>query len=97
MGPVYVLLRKRTNMKVKNRLARPELAKGQKWKLGEAHIEIVEVGKRLTHYKHYPSDDAKRVPVQLRGIQVLQDYLKANKAVLMKNKPAAKNGKLVSK
>ena len=86
-------------MKAKNRLVRPELAKGQKWKLGDAHIEIVEVGKRLTHYKHYPSEDAKRVPVQLGGIQVLQDYLKTNKAVLMKAKPAlkAKVSKLVAK
>ena len=66
-----------------------ELAKGQIWKLPDSHIEILEIGKRLTHYRHFRSFDAKRVPIQLTGIQTIQAYLKSNKAILIQQRPQA--------
>lgn len=58
------------------------LAKGQLWQIGTEYIEILEVGKTLTHYKHFR--DKKRVPISLGGIQVVSDYLKNNKAKLVR-------------
>lgn len=58
------------------------LAKGQLWQIGAEFIEILEVGKTLTHYKHFR--DKKRVPISLGGIQVVQDYLKNHKAKLVR-------------
>lgn len=73
-------------MKTKNRVtaaaAAVTLAKGQLWQVGEEYIEILEVGKTLTHYKHFR--DKKRVPISLGGIRTVQDYLKNNKAKLVK-------------
>ena len=66
-----------------------ELAKGQVWKLPDSHIEILEIGKRLTHYRHYRAIDAKRVPIQLTNIATIQAYLKTNKAVLIQQRPQA--------
>jgi len=67
-----------------------ELAKGQVWKLPDSHIEILEIGKRLTHYRHYRAIDAKRVPIQLTNIATIQAYLKSNKAVLIQQRPQAR-------
>jgi hypothetical protein len=58
------------------------LAKGQLWKLDDRHIEIVEVGKTLTHYRLFQSQ--KRVPTSLGGIAALQAYLKTNRAKLIR-------------
>ena len=67
-------------MKVKNGIG--PLVKGQLWKMKDVHIEIMEVGKTLTHYRLYQNQ--KRVPMSLGGIGTDQDYLKKNKAVLVK-------------
>ena len=61
------------------------LAKGQLWRMDDRHIEIMEVGKTLTHYRLYGSQ--KRVPISLGGIEMIQTYLKTNNAQLIK-KPA---------
>ncbi len=66
-------------MKPKNRIP---LAKGQLWKLGAAHLEILAVGKTLTHYRIFQNQ--KRVPISLGGIVTVQDYLKTNRAKLVK-------------
>ena len=76
-------------MKVKKNVPVKELAKGQIWKLPDSHIEILEIGKRLTHYRHFRTLDAKRVLIQLTGIQTIQAYLKTNKAVLIQQRPQA--------
>jgi len=76
-------------MKPKKKVSMKELAKGQIWKLPDSHIEILEIGKRLTHYRHFRTLDAKRVPIQLTGIQTIQAYLKTNKAVLVDHRPMA--------
>jgi hypothetical protein len=58
------------------------LVKGQLWKMNDIHVEIMEVGKTLTHYRLYQNQ--KRVPISLGGIGTVQEYLKKNKAILVK-------------
>src|SRR5271157_2344789 len=69
------------NMKAK-KLPPPPLAKGQLWKMDDKHIEIMEVGKTLTHYRLFQSQ--KRVPISLGGIVAVQAYLKTNGAKLIR-------------
>lgn len=57
------------------------IAKGQLWKCGETHIEIVEVGKRLAHYRLFTTH--KKVPTKLVAIPEIQAYLMANRAKLV--------------
>ena len=58
------------------------LAKGQLWKMDDKHIEIMEVGKTLTHYRLFQNQ--KRVPISLGGICTVQAYLKTNNAKLVR-------------
>ena len=58
------------------------LAKGQLWKMEDKHIEIMEVGKTLTHYRLFQNQ--KRVPISLGGIAAVQAYLKTNGARLIR-------------
>jgi len=68
-------------MKLKKTSAVP-LAKGQLWKMEDKHIEIMEVGKTLTHYRLFQHQ--KRVPISLGGITAVQAYLKTNRAKLVR-------------
>jgi hypothetical protein len=64
------------------------LAKGQLWKMDDRHIEIMEVGKTLTHYRLFQSQ--KRVPISLGGITAVQAYLRTNGAKLIRKAAVAK-------
>jgi hypothetical protein len=64
------------------------LAKGQLWKMDDKHIEIMEVGKTLTHYRLFQSQ--KRVPISLGGIAAVQAYLKTNGARLIRKAAVVK-------
>ena len=64
------------------------LAKGQLWKMEDKHIEIMEVGKTLTHYRLFQSQ--KRVPISLGPITVVQAYLRTNGAKLIRKQAAVK-------
>jgi hypothetical protein len=64
------------------------LAKGQLWKMDDKHIEIMEVGKTLTHYRLFQSQ--KRVPISLGGIAAVQAYLRTNGAKLIRKPVPAK-------
>ena len=64
------------------------LAKGQLWKMDDRHIEIMEVGKTLTHYRLFQTQ--KRVPISLGGIVAVQAYLKTNGARLIRKAAVAK-------
>jgi hypothetical protein len=64
------------------------LVKGQLWKMDDKHIEIMEVGKTLTHYRLFQSQ--KRVPISLGGIAAVQAYLKTNGAILIRKPAPAK-------
>jgi hypothetical protein len=59
------------------------LAKGQLWKMENTHLEIMEVGKTLTHYRLFQNQ--KRVPTSLGGITTVQTYLRDHSAVLIRN------------
>jgi hypothetical protein len=74
-------------MKAK-KLSPPPLAKGQLWRMDDKHIEIMEVGKTLTHYRLFQSQ--KRVPISLGGITAVQAYLKTNGAKLVRKTAALK-------
>ncbi len=54
--------------------------------MGDSNLQIDLVGKRLVHYKHYKGG-TKRSPISLAGIDVLEKYLKENKAILIQEKP----------
>jgi hypothetical protein len=64
------------------------LAKGQLWKMEDKHIEIMEVGKTLTHYRLFQNQ--KRVPISLGGITAVQAYLRTNGARLVRKAAALK-------
>lgn len=64
------------------------LAKGQLWKMDDKHIEIMEVGKTLTHYRLFQTQ--KRVPISLGGITAVQAYLRTNGARLIRKAAAIK-------
>jgi hypothetical protein len=64
------------------------LAKGQLWKMEDKHIEIMEVGKTLTHYRLFQNQ--KRVPISLGGIAAVQAYLRTNGAKLVRKATALK-------
>jgi len=68
-------------MKLK-KTSRVPLAKGQLWKMDDRHVEIMEVGKTLTHYRLYQAQ--KRVPISLGGIDTVQAYLQTNRAKLIR-------------
>jgi hypothetical protein len=70
------------NRKTNGRRRRPPLASGQRWQTKDAYIEIVELGKRLIHYRMV------RHPGQLRrtqtsGIDTMEHYLKEHEARLV--------------
>ena len=70
-------------MKQPIRLPVQPLQSGQIWKVdndSNLHIEIV--GKRLVHYKLFRGQ-TKRAPISLSAKEVLEKYLKKNKAVLL--------------
>jgi hypothetical protein len=73
----------KTIKSVKTAVKVPELAKGQLWKTVTGHVEIMEVGKTLTHYRLFQNQ--KRVPTSLGRIQMVQDYLKKNHGKLVTN------------
>lgn len=75
-------------MKLKKTAAPPELAKGQLWKTEKGHVEIMEVGKTLAHYRLFQTQ--KRVPTSLGRIQMVQDYLRNNQAKLVPNERLAR-------
>lgn len=70
-------------MKSKKITPPPQLAKGQLWKTQKGNVEIMEVGKTLTHYRLFQNQ--KRVPTSLGRIDVVQDYLTNNHGELVKN------------
>jgi hypothetical protein len=57
------------------------LAAGQLWRMAEANLQVVMVGKLLVHYK-LGKPDAVRVPHSCNCIKTIEKFLKAKKAVL---------------
>jgi hypothetical protein len=59
-----------------------QLQSGQTWQMEDANLQVEMIGKLLVHYKLFRGN-AKRAPISLAGIGVVEDYLKKNKAVLV--------------
>lgn len=65
------------------------LAKGQLWKLKHAYIQIVDLGKRLLHYKMLTFPGQKGVRTQMSGVDVMWGYLRSRQARLVKAESAS--------
>lgn len=74
----------------RKRAARP-LAKGQLWLTkNDSYVQIVELGKRLIHYKMPRELGQRAVKTHTVGIETLESYLRTNKARLIAE-PAAES------
>jgi len=60
----------------------PALQKGQLWRTKDAHIQIVNLGKRLIDYKML-SELGQVRRTQTTALETLEDYLKTNRARLV--------------
>jgi hypothetical protein len=59
------------------------LEAGQLWKIEHGYIFIVELGRRLIHYKMLREPNQKAVSTRLIGIEALLNYLRQNEAELV--------------
>ncbi|HEY5913451.1 MAG TPA: hypothetical protein VJA21_22925 [Verrucomicrobiae bacterium] len=64
--------------------SRPALAKGQIWKTKDVHVQIIELGKMLVHYKMLKELGQMR-RAQMSRIEIMEEYLAANKARLIED------------
>ena len=78
-------------MKTNRKKAAPPLAKGQLWRTENAYVQIVEMGKRLIHYKMPRELGQRAVKTHTVGIETLASYLKTNRARLIEE-PASAEG-----
>jgi len=62
----------------------PALAKGQLWKVKDVHIEIMELGKLLVHYKML-RDLGQMRRTQMSRIDSMEDYLKTHRARIVRS------------
>ena len=59
------------------------LEKGQLWKVDDNYLQIVDLGKRLIHYKLMKKPDQKAVITRMIGVEALAVYLRSNEATLV--------------
>ncbi len=69
---------------LKQKQTGPQLAKGQLWQLNHAYIQIVELGKRLLHYRMLSHPEETGVRTQMSGIDTMWGYLRTRHARLVK-------------
>jgi hypothetical protein len=70
-------------MKTNRKSAAPALAKGQLWQTDKTYVQIVEMGKRLIHYKMPRELGQRAVRTHTVGIETLVSYLKTHRARLV--------------
>lgn len=75
-------------MKLKRNSRPPVLEKGQIWKIGDAHLEITHLGKRLTEYKRYRDISKRRAVPEMAHIADVQQILLTNQAALVQRPTA---------
>jgi hypothetical protein len=78
-------------MKANRKSASQPLAKGQLWKTESSYVQIVELGKRLIHYKMPKELGQRAVKTHTVGIETLENYLTTNEARLVKQPAPAKD------
>ena len=71
------------NRKATIRNSPQALAKGQLWKLDNAYIQIVELGKILIHYKMMKQLGQMQVKTRMSRVDTMGIYLKSNRARLV--------------
>lgn len=76
------------NMKTNGKKSTPALAKGQLWRTEKGHIQIVDLGKMLVHYKMLKELHQMR-RTQMSRIDTMIGYLKTNRAQLVDSTAAA--------
>jgi len=62
-----------------------ELAEGQLWKLSNFYIQIVELGKRLIHYRMLSDLKEPGARIKTSSVEVMWEYLKSRGARLIHN------------
>jgi hypothetical protein len=75
-------------MKTNGKKSTPALAKGQLWRTEKGHIQIVDLGKMLVHYKMLKELHQMR-RTQMSRIDTMIGYLKTNQAQLVNSTAAA--------
>lgn len=63
--------------------ARVGLAEGQLWKLNHLYIQIVELGKRLIHYRMLSDLKERGARIKTSSVDVLWRYLQSRHARLV--------------
>ena len=71
------------SMKQKKNVPPKSVATGQTWQMTDSNIEITLVGRTLVHYKHL-KPGIKRAPTLLLNKAALEEFLRKNKAVLVR-------------
>jgi hypothetical protein len=59
------------------------LEAGQLWKVEHGYLYIVEMGKRLIHYKMLRQPKQRAVVTRMIGVEALLKYLKQSEAELL--------------
>ena len=72
------------DMKSKPPIPLPTLQKGQLWKTRTAHVEIMDMGKRLAQYRYFAKGKT-RAHTTVGRVRLIQDHLNANGGKLIKN------------
>jgi len=60
-----------------------ELEAGQLWKIEHGYVYIVELGKRLIHYKMLRHPSQRAAVTRMIGIEALLRYLDNSEAILI--------------
>jgi hypothetical protein len=63
--------------------ASARLAKGQLWKLSHLYIQIVELGKKLIHYRMLTDIKEPGAKIKTSEVDVMWGYLKSRRAQLV--------------
>jgi hypothetical protein len=61
------------------------LAKGQLWKLNHLYIQIVELGKKLIHYRMLSDLKESGARIKTSSVDVMEEYLKSRHARLVQS------------
>lgn len=77
------------NTKAKSKKPSPALARGQLWRTEHGHIQIVDLGKLLVHYRML-KDLRQARRTQMSRIDSMEVYLRTNAAELVEKGGAAR-------
>ena len=70
-------------MQIEQTTAQRGLEPGQLWKIDHGYVFIVDLGKRLIHYKILRHPNQRAAMTRLIGIEALMNYLRQSEAVLV--------------